>query len=156
MIFLKNKPETISSIKNIDDRGSLAVYSELKNIRIIKITESFKNALRGFHYQKEPNEQNKYIFVLEGRIQDVLIRVENDKLTNEVLEFDISCDDEKNGIFIPKNWAHAYLTLSDVSKVMYLCDSDYGNEISFNPILNFYNWQSSVEKLIISKKDLSC
>lgn len=158
MIFLnknETQPSLLNPLSHNDKRGNLTVYSEFNKISIVKITTSKKNSLRGFHYQTPPSQQNKLIYVLEGKIQDVLIRIEDGKLTNDIKEFNISHDSAHNGLFVPKNWAHAYLTLSNSSKVMYLCDFEYANEVTFNPIKSFKHWRVNSEDLIISKKDLS-
>jgi dTDP-4-dehydrorhamnose 3,5-epimerase len=141
----------------IDDRGTMDVLLENNKfeVKIIKMTTSSRGVLRGFHYQKKPYMQNKKIYVLEGEIQDVVMKIdENNNPTKEYVVKNISSSSGICELTIPSNWAHAYLTLSVNSKVLYICDQHYGDEIVFNPIQFFDDWIIPTKGLIISNKDL--
>ena len=119
------------------------------------MTTSARGVLRGFHYQSHPFKQRKKIYVLDGEIQDVILRVNEYGLpTGEYVENIISSKDGLSELTIPEDWAHAYLTLSEKSRVLYVCDQVYGNEVSFNPLSFFKNWKICNKELIISDKDL--
>lgn len=156
-MFDNNNPRVGTVGHFVDDRGSMSVLyeGEAFSTKIVKMTSSFKGVLRGFHYQCKPHLQRKVIVVVEGKIQDVCLEMNNDIPTGKTVENIIEAGSENSVLFIPENWAHAYLTLSESSKVIYLCDEEYGNEISLNPLKNFSNWTMSAEKLLISKKDLT-
>lgn len=150
-------PKLISSQVFIDQRGSMQILFEGNDFdsKIIKITSSHKGVLRGFHYQTAPHMQRKKIYVLDGEIQDVVIRIgENGIPTGDFVENFISPVDGICELTIPSNWAHAYLTLSEQSRVLYVCDEVYGSEISFNPVTSFNGWKVPKQDLIISDKDL--
>lgn len=149
------KLSKLSSYK--DERGLMSIFHEgnLFNPRIIKMTQSVKGAIRGFHFQKKPFLQRKKVILLAGEVQDVLIKIDDQgKPTTDIYESIISANESLYSLSIPQNWAHAYLTLSETSKLLYLCDADYGNEVSFNPIAHYSKWKMDRSMLIVSSKDL--
>jgi dTDP-4-dehydrorhamnose 3,5-epimerase len=66
-------------------------------------------------------------------------------------------DENKKQIFIPKGFAHGYLTVSKIAKVEYLCSNFYNKKyegtIKWNDKRMNIKWPKST-KYIISKKDL--
>ncbi len=80
---------------------------------------SYKGVLRGMHYQKAPMEQGKLLRCIKGKIFDVLVDIRKDSQTNMKwigLELD-SYNHEQ--LWIPKGFAHGFLTLSDEAEVQY-------------------------------------
>lgn len=148
----------VGKFKTFEDyRGSMQILYEGHDfdLKIIKMTTSIKGVLRGFHYQSFPLLQRKKIYVLEGEIQDVCMEINDNCVpTGKYFETRLVAGGDNDQLTIPSNWAHAYLTLSNVSKVLYLCDQRYGKEISFNPVGYFRGWEITNENLIISEKDL--
>lgn len=155
-MFDGEKPFLTNLNAHIDERGSMSVMYEGLTFptKIIKMTTGKYGVLRGFHYQNWPLLQNKLIVLVEGIIQDVCLEMNNGIPTGKIEDNIIDSRSNNPVLFIPKNWAHAYLTLSESSKVLYLCDQDYGNEISFNPLSNYRNWKIPNDSMIISQKDL--
>ena len=151
----------LPKIKNLlnfsDERGSMKILLENTNFspKIVKTTQSQFGVLRGFHVQLSPLLQEKIIYVLNGEIQDILIEVDTyGKPTGQIVENILNAENSCCELYIPPNWAHAYLTLSKQSTVLYLCNQTYGNEISLNPLVNYKNWNIPIDKMIISKKDM--
>lgn len=75
--------------------------------------------LRGLHFQREPHAQDKLIQVLAGCIHDVVvdIRPGSPTLGRWV---GVTLDAETPQlIFIPRGFAHGYVTLSDDCAVLY-------------------------------------
>jgi dTDP-4-dehydrorhamnose 3,5-epimerase len=117
-----------------------------------------KNTLRGLHYLK-PSPQARIVFCTKGRIWDVIVDIRKSSPTFgrwHALELS-----EKNGlgVFVPKGFAHGFLTLEDGSGALYLADETHSPEsdmgIVFNdPELNIA-WPLSGGKPIVSKRDLS-
>lgn len=112
--------------------------------------------LRGMHFQKEPYGETKYIRCIKGSLYDVIIDLREDSETfGKWTGVELT---EKNGraIYVPKGFAHGYLTLED-------------NTIAFYQVTEFYNksaeggvrWNDPrfnidwpiKENLIISSKD---
>ena len=146
------KIPTIITVQQFkDQRGELVVILETQfNLAIAKLTRSNFGVIRGFHWQCEPLFQAKIITVLHGKIHDVCIEVEQGVLTDNVVSFEL---DQGDTLYVPANFAHAYQALSDEAKVLYLCDSEYGNEVIFHPLENYKKWHS-ISDAVVSEKDL--
>lgn len=136
-----------------DNRGAMTVFYEgdLSSHLIFKMTNSHRGVLRGFHWQRGRSTQSKLITVISGKILDVCIQVVDENLTGNVFVNELVAGEQ---IFVPEDFAHAYLCIHDDTVVTYLCEGKYENEISFNPLWAWPFWPISEEDLIISQKDL--
>lgn len=114
---------------------------------------SKKGTFRGMHYQSV-NPQQKYIKVVQGSVIDYLYHLE----TKELLTFELNTQKE---VFVPKEYAHGFLTLEDNTIVTYLTEGIYDpkNEHSIpyiavpeikQSVLSYFNQ----EEIIITDKDL--
>lgn len=121
-----------------DARGwFMEVYSKLKmgdlGIRadFIQDNHSFsvnKGTLRGLHFQNDPRAQSKLIRCTRGAILDVIVDIRRGSPTygrHEALELTAS---GRKLIFIPKGFAHGFLTLADDTEVEYKVDEYYSPE----------------------------
>ena len=95
------------------------------------LVSSKRNVLRGLHFQKEPYSQSKLITVLKGEIFDVVIDLKKSK--TYLKYFSINLSEECNmSLFIPKGFAHGYLTVSEYALVSYKVDNVYSPEKRWN------------------------
>lgn len=109
--------EIITHKKYYDERGNF--FEVWKNnadgmrgeYRQINLAISKKNVLRGMHRQN----QTKLVMPLEGTIFDVILNPE----TKEWFGIEM---DEQYAVFIPPEYAHGYLVLSETSIVQYVVD----------------------------------
>lgn len=113
--------------------------------------------LRGLHYQEEPYAQSKLISVTEGKILDIAVDLrENSKTYGKYFSYVLSLESNKS-IFIPKGFAHGYLTLTKNAYVNYKVDNYYEKKsergIRFNDKYLNIDWGVDENKLIISDKD---
>ena len=85
-----------------------------------------KYTLRGLHFQKNEYAQAKLIKVISGRILDFVVdlRTVSDDY-NKVFFFDIKEGDE---IYVPRYFAHGFITIQENTIVQYLVDNDYSPE----------------------------
>ena len=148
----------IKQKNNIDTRGSLR---ETFNNTILKkkfvfnyCTTSKKNVLRGFQFQTK-NLQAKYINVLKGRILDVVIDLrKNSKTFGKYFKIILS---KKNslGLYVPRGFAHAFLSLDNQNIIYYQLDNYYKPKFESGIIYNDktlkIKWPK--KKIITSKKD---
>ena len=123
---------------NIDKRGSFSeLYHRSDFIRANggrvdfcqdNLTHSKKGVLRGLHYQLNPNAQSKLVSVIQGTVQDVVVDVRKGSPTFGK-HFTQELSDQNNfQIFIPRGFAHGYLTLSETSILHYKVDNIYSSE----------------------------
>jgi dTDP-4-dehydrorhamnose 3,5-epimerase len=151
--FFKDKRGVFSEIylKNI------LKHNLSSNFNIVQenIVKSKKNVLRGMHFQIQPYEQSKLITVIDGKILDVIIDIRKDSTTfSNSYSFELT---DQNSLFIPKGFAHGYLTLTKSSTIIYKVDNVYdkNSERGFNPLDKKIkiNWGVSKKKVIINKRD---
>jgi dTDP-4-dehydrorhamnose 3,5-epimerase len=87
-----------------------------------------KYTLRGLHFQRDQFAQAKLIKVISGSILDFVVdlRTVSDDY-NKVFFFEMKEGDE---VYVPRYFAHGFITTEENSVVQYLVDNDYspGNE----------------------------
>ncbi|MBP7795999.1 MAG: dTDP-4-dehydrorhamnose 3,5-epimerase [Elusimicrobiales bacterium] len=120
-------------------------------------SSSVKNVIRGLHFQRPPKEQAKLVKCVNGKIFDVAVDLRKDSKT--FLKW-VSVElTRENGwmLFIPKGFAHGFLTLSDRAEVVYKCDAEYSKEndsgIRYDDPSIGISW--GVDKPVLSDKDLN-
>ncbi len=113
--------------------------------------------LRGLHYQTGEFAQTKIVRVIYGKVLDVVVDLRPNSPTYKKTYSAVLDDKNLYQLFVPKGFAHGFLTLSEKSVFAYKCDHYYqpGSEagIIFNdPDLNI-NWNFPEAEMIISEKD---
>lgn len=84
-----------------------------------------KGVLRGLHFQKGPHAQSKLVRCAVGRIFDVAVDIRGGSPTfGNYVAMELS-EDDRAMLFVPKGFAHGYVTLTDVSEVTYKVDAEY-------------------------------
>lgn len=91
-----------------------------------------KGTLRGLHYQLNPMCQAKLLRCVRGEIFDVAVDIRRGspqygKWTGTVLSAD-----NKKQLFIPRGFAHGFITLTDNVEVQYKADNYYAPEYDGN------------------------
>lgn len=152
----------------LDDRGAFfesfneKKFKELSglDINFVQDNVSFskKNVLRGLHFQLPPFEQAKLVQVLKGKVLDVAVDIrENSPTYGQYVSYELS-DENNFQLFIPRGFAHGFLTLSEEVIFSYKCDNYYAPNYDSGIIYNDSNinidWGQDVNNLIVSKKDL--
>ena len=84
---------------------------------------SSKGVLRGLHFQKE-FPQDKLVRVIKGEVFDVAVDLREGSPTFGKWFGVLLSEENKKQFFIPKNFAHGFLVLSDYAEFCYKC-SDY-------------------------------
>ncbi len=112
---------------------------------------SSKDTLRGIHAAP----WNKLIYVVSGKVQQVVVDLREDCETFGEYESFIIGDENRSSIFIPKGCGNSYLVLSDDADYTYLTDQEWEPEkeigIAWNdPTLNI-SWQIQVEPHLSNK-----
>ena len=148
--------------ENKDQRGSFIEklnIINLSNFKVKQINQSIskKNVFRGFHFQKSPKEQAKYVWVENGAILDFVININpNSPQFKKYIIIELN-DSNNNHLFIPRGFAHGFISLKDNTKVCYAVDNFY--DPTFDSGINYMdeslkmNWPLSLDSLIVSEKD---
>ena len=119
--------------------------------------KSSKGVLRGMHYQLPPFAQSKLVRVIKGKVIDVEVDIrKKSKTFGEKVIIELS-EENKYQLFVPKGFAHGYLTLSNDTIFSYKVDAYYNKEtergILYNDKELAIDWDFPEDKLIISEKD---
>jgi dTDP-4-dehydrorhamnose 3,5-epimerase len=118
-------------------------------------SRSVRGVLRGLHFQKSPHSQAKLVRCTRGEVFDVAVDIRNRSGTfGKWMSLSLS-ESRRNMIFIPRGFAHGFLTLSDVAEVQYGVDNLYapdseGGIIWNDPDLGI-TWP--ISNPILSKRD---
>ena len=120
-------------------------------------SKSIKGTLRGFHYQLGPFTQSKLVRVIDGEVLDVVVDVrKTSKNFGKHWSFKISSENKKQ-LFIPKGYAHAFLTLSDTAIFSYKVDNyfspNHDRTIIWNDKFLQIDWEFNESDITISDKD---
>ena len=118
-----------------DERGFFArafCNEEFKNenliSEIVQANISFnklKGTLRGMHYQKKPYQETKFIRCIKGSIFDIIIDLRKESPTYKK-HFGIELTAEnRSALFVPKDFAHGFITLEDNTEVIYMVSQSY-------------------------------
>ncbi|MFC1656459.1 dTDP-4-dehydrorhamnose 3,5-epimerase [Patescibacteria group bacterium] len=118
-------------------------------------SHSTKNVLRGLHYQIEPFAQDKLIRVTRGKVFDVAVDIRKDSKTfGRWYGVELSAENKKM-FFIPKGFAHAFLTLTDEVdfnyKVSNLYSVNHDRGLLWNDLDIGIKWP--IKNPILSEKD---
>ena len=133
--------------------------SEKLNFCQNNTSESSFGVLRGLHFQTAPKAQTKLISVANGEILDVVLDLRKDSSTYGK-HYSIILNDINNfQLFVPKGFAHGFISLSEAVRVNYQVDNYYSdeNEFGVNPLDDDLkiNWILEKNQIIINNKDKS-
>lgn len=150
-----------------DERGFFSeTYSEsaLKDagidVQFVQDNHSYsaaKGVLRGLHFQRPPHAQDKLVRVVRGSIYDVAVDIQVGSPTfGKFVGLTVSAK-EWNQIFVPKGFAHGFVTLEPSTEVIYKVSDGYAPEYECairydDPIIGI-EWPAELAPLQLSCKD---
>ena len=170
MIFSETKLKgayVIDIKKEEDERGFFArtwdkekFFERGLKSEFVQFSMSFnkkKGTLRGMHYQIEPFEETKLISCVSGKIYDVIIDLRKFSPTyKKWMSIELS-DTNHRTLYVPKGFAHGYITLKNNTLVTYKISEKYNPKfargIKWDDIEFKIKWP--INPIIISKKDQS-
>lgn len=100
-----------------DNGIELAPYEELTSC-------SHKGVLRGLHFQTK-HSQNKLVRVLYGTVYDVAVDLRKDSPTFGQWEGFYLSATNRQMLYIPKGFAHGFLSLEEGTCMNYICGAKY-------------------------------
>jgi dTDP-4-dehydrorhamnose 3,5-epimerase len=128
------------------------------NHQIVQANNSFsavKGTLRGMHYQLAPKAEDKIFRCIRGGIFDAIIDLRPESPTY-LKSFTIELNAENRlALYIPKGFAHGFMTLVENTEVFYFVTEFYSPEhergIRYNDPKFGIRWP--LEPAVISDKD---
>ncbi len=114
-----------------------------------------KYTLRGFHYQIGEAAEAKSVRCIKGKILDVIIDLRKASPTyckHYSIELDAA---QKQMLYVPEGFAHAFLTLEPDCEVLYAVSHPYTPELERGIRWNdpFFGISWPTDKPILSEKD---
>ncbi len=118
-------------------------------------SKSQKGVLRGLHFQKPPYAQGKLVRVMKGAVLDVAVDIRKKSPYYSKWVSIVLTDKNKWMYWVPKGFAHGFVTLENNTVFFYKCTNVYNKQseggIFWNdPDLNI-KW--NIENPILSEKD---
>ena len=87
-----------------------------------------KGTLRGLHFQNDPMAQAKLVRVTRGAVLDVAVDLRKGSPTyKQWVSVELSAEN-KRMFFIPRGFAHGFVTLTDDVEFVYKVDNLYSKE----------------------------
>lgn len=167
--FIKTEIEGVYVIEPTvfgDNRGYFMEtynYNEFKEAGLDMVfvqdnqSKSNKGVLRGLHFQKN-HPQGKLVRVIKGEVFDVAVDLRKDSKTYGKWVGVILSEGNKKQFYIPEDFAHGFLVLSEEAEFTYKCTRFYHPEdeggIKWDDSDIGIKWPiKENEEIILSEKD---
>ena len=117
----------------VDFRGYTSILFDTSvagelNFHIVQINHGFSikpYTLRGFRYQEEPHAQAKLVSCLHGSIYNVAVDIRSTSPTYGQYMAEILSSENQKMMYIPKGFAHGYLTLESNTLMQWCVDASF-------------------------------
>jgi len=121
-------------------------------------SKSRMGVLRGLHYQRK-FPQAKLVRVISGEVFDVAVDCRQGSETfGKWVGVHLSAENKRQ-FFVPKGFAHGFLTLSETAEFCYKCDDFYHPEdetgFLYNDPAFAIDWPELPVPYLLSEKDLA-
>ena len=121
-----------------DQRGFFSRYFCAKefsqknlNANWVQINNSLSNdvgTIRGMHMQKKPFQEVKLVRCISGAIYDVIVDLRNNSSTFGKYFASELNSENRNMMYVPKGFAHGFITIKPKSEIIYLVSEFYSPE----------------------------
>jgi dTDP-4-dehydrorhamnose 3,5-epimerase len=99
--------------------------------RFVQINDSLsarRGTLRGMHYQLAPRAETKVVRCIRGALHDVILDLRRGSPTfGRSFGAELSAENRRM-MYVPKGFAHGFVTLADDTEALYLVDEPYAPE----------------------------
>lgn len=151
--------------KRGDERGFFArVFCEREFaahglvMRFVQVNNSLsadRGTLRGMHYQLPPHAETKVVRCIRGALWDVILDLRPGSPTfGKSVGVELSAENRRM-IYVPKGFAHGFLTLKDDSEAFYFADEFYAPDcergVRWDDRRFALEWP--IKPVVISEKD---
>lgn len=151
--------------KRGDDRGFFArMYCEKEFaaqglvthfVQVNNSLSATRGTLRGMHYQLPPKAETKLVRCVRGALWDAIVDLRpNSPTFGKSFGAELSAENRRM-LYVPKGFAHGFVTLSDATEAIYLVDEFYGPEQERIARWNDpkYGIQWPIAPVVLSDKD---
>jgi dTDP-4-dehydrorhamnose 3,5-epimerase len=99
--------------------------------RFVQVNESLsalRGTLRGMHYQLAPRAETKLVRCIRGALHDVILDLRRASPTfGKSFGAELSAENRRM-MYVPKGFAHGFITLADQTEAFYFVDEHYAPE----------------------------
>ena len=131
----------------------------VRPVRFVQDNESCSRygVLRGLHYQLPPRSQSKLVRVVEGRVVDFAVDIRVGSPTfGRYVAVELTGENHRQ-LFIPRGFAHGFVTLSQRAVFQYKCDEyyapDHEGAVAWNDPTLAIDWRIPTADVVLSEKD---
>ncbi|MBQ6779626.1 MAG: dTDP-4-dehydrorhamnose 3,5-epimerase [Treponema sp.] len=145
-----------------DERGLFHKYfskNEFAHLGLdIEFEESYysinkKGVIRGMHFQIPPAAHTKLVYVTYGKIIDVCLDIRKNSVTyGKYFSIELSGNIGRC-IYIPKGFAHGFVSLKDRTCVHYMQTSCYSKEYDCGIRYDSFGYDWNVQNPVLSYRD---
>lgn len=126
-------------------------------IQINNSLSAYKGTMRGMHYQLNPRAETKVVRCIKGALYDVILDLRPESPTlGKSFGAELTAEN-RTMMYVPKGFAHGFLTLTDDTESFYLVTEVYADElergIRWNDPKFSIKWP--FEPVVVSDKDRS-
>jgi len=118
-------------------------------------SKSTKGVLRGLHYQLPPHAQGKLVRVIQGEVFDVAVDIRKSSPTFGQWVGETLSAENKKQLWVPKGFAHGFLTLSETADFLYKTTDYYSplyeRSIRWDDALIGVNWVGDLSPSVSTK-----
>ncbi len=148
-----------------DDRGFFARFFCSQEFSDAGLIDSFvqinnsltkdKGTLRGMHYQLPPDAEVKVVRCIQGALFDVILDLRPDSPSFGKWYGDTLSAENRRMMYVPKGFAHGFITLEEDTEALYLSGARYVPEQERGVRYNdpAFNIEWPIEPTTISDKD---
>jgi dTDP-4-dehydrorhamnose 3,5-epimerase len=118
-------------------------------------TSAKKGTLRGMHYQLSPKAETKVVRCIKGGLYDVILDLRKDSPTfGKSFGAELTADNRRM-MYVPKGFAHGFITLADDTEAFYFVDEFYAPDrergVRYNDPRFKIEWP--IAPVVLSDKD---
>ncbi len=113
---------------------------------------SNKNVLRGMHFQLPPHAHDKLVYCIRGAVLDVVLDLRVSKNYGQVASTTLSAENG-NVIYIPKGFAHGFLSLEDDTVLIYKTSTFHAQEYDAGIRWDSFEFDWGIKQPVLSIRD---
>lgn len=148
----------------VDHRGQFTKIFHEKTFKDLGLKTDFKEeyfsvshkgVLRGMHFQTPPEDHVKLVYCSQGSVLDVVLDIRRGSPTyGQFDSFELS-GDKGECLYIPKGFAHGFLTLSERATMTYKVTTAHSPDNDEGILWNSFGMKWLIQTPILSSRDLS-
>jgi dTDP-4-dehydrorhamnose 3,5-epimerase len=116
-----------------------------------------KATLRGMHYQLAPKAETKLVRCISGALYDIILDLRQNSATfGQSFGIELTADNRRM-MYVPKGFAHGFITLADDTEAFYFVDEFYSPDhergVRYDDPKFALHWPMA--PMVVSEKDMS-